>query len=182
MIDGKVTELKAIERKDLNKLLYWRNLENFRKYFREYRELNQTQQKSWYSKIVKGDKKNIMFSIFEKDTNYLIGACGLCYIDWINKNADFSIYIGKDEIYIDNKYSYDAANILLNYAFNILGLHRVWAEIYNFDKKKKFFFKKLLFKLDGEHRETYWYNNKWHNSLFYSILSSEFNKKKSNTK
>ena len=88
MIDGKVTELKAIERKDLNKLLYWRNLENFRKYFREYRELNQTQQKSWYSKIVKGDKKNIMFSIFEKDTNYLIGACGLCYIDWINKNLN----------------------------------------------------------------------------------------------
>ena len=65
MIDGKITVLKAIERKDLNKLLYWRNLENFRKYFREYRELNQTQQKSWYSKIVKGDK--LVFYLIDKN-------------------------------------------------------------------------------------------------------------------
>jgi len=81
-------------------------------------------------------------------------------------------------VYIDKKYSLDSAKTLLNYGFNVLGLHRVWSEIYNFDKKKISFFKKLSFKLDGIHRETYWYNNKWHNSLFYSILSKEFKKKK----
>ena len=70
----------------------------------------------------------------------------------------------------------DAANSLLNYGFNVLGIHRIWSEIYSFDKKKKEFFKKLNFKLDGKHRETYWYYNKWHDSLFYSILSKEFKK------
>ena len=176
MIENKTIILKAIEKKDLKKLLYWRNLEKFRKFFREYRELNLTQQKRWYFEIVKGDKNTVMFSIFEKNTGELIGACGLCYIDWVNKNADFSIYIGKNELYIDKKYAIDAANSLLNYGFKVLGIHRIWSEIYSFDKKKKEFFKKLNFKLDGKHRETYWYNNKWHDSLFYSILSKEFKK------
>ena len=78
-----------------------------------------------------------MFSIIESKINKLIGACGLCYIDLINKNADFSIYIGKNNLYIDDKYAIDSANLLLEYGFTVLNLHRIWAEIYNFDKIKK---------------------------------------------
>ena len=32
--------------------------------------------------------------------NKVLGACGLCYIDWINRNADFSIYIGDKNVSI----------------------------------------------------------------------------------
>jgi len=177
MLEGNFTILRSIENKDLKKLLYWRNLEKFRKHFREYRELNYTQQKIWFENVVKGDKNTIMFSILSKKTKELLGVCGLCYIDWVNKNADFSIYIGKKEVYIDTKFAPDASKILLNYGFSNLGLHRIWAEIYDFDKKKINFFKKLFFKLDGKHRETYWCNNEWNDSLFYSILINEFNKK-----
>lgn len=38
----------------------------------------------------------VMFAILEICTGELLGACGICYIDWINRNADFSICIGKD--------------------------------------------------------------------------------------
>ena len=173
MLEGKFVTLRAIEKKDLPKLLYWRNLEELRKFFREYRELNKTQQESWYKNVVKGDKNTIMFSIICKKTKELLGACGLCYIDWINKNADFSIYIGKKKLYIDNKFAPDAARTLLNYSFSVLGLHRIWVEIYEFDKKKIKLYKKLKFFLDGKHRETYWYKKRWHNSLFFSKLIND---------
>jgi len=52
----------------------------------------------------------------------------------------------------------------------VLNLHRLWAEIYSIDEAKKIFFNTLKFKLDGEHKETYWFENSWHNSLFYSSL------------
>jgi len=97
----------------------------------------------------------------------------LCYIDWINKNADFSNYIGADNLYIDDKYAPDAGLIMAHYAFEELGLHRVWAEIYEFDELKKKFFENLGFKLDGRHRETHWSEGKWHDSLFYSLLENE---------
>ena len=82
--------------------------------------------------------------------------------------------------YIDNKIAPEATNILLNYGFSILGLHRIWTEIYDFDKKKKKLYKKIGFKVDGIHKETYWYGRKWHDSIFLSILSRNFNYKKKN--
>ena len=174
MIKGNLVSLRSIEKKDLNQLLKWRNSERFKKFFREYRDLNSNQQKAWYQKIVVGDKNTVMFSIIENKTKKLIGACGLCYINWIYKNADFSIYIGKNNLYIDDKLAFESGKLLLKYGFNILNLHRIWTEIYDFDKKKIKFLSKLKFKLEGEHRETYWYKKSWHNSLFYSILSKEY--------
>ena len=114
-----------------------------------------------------------MFSIVETGSNQLLGACGLCYLDWMNRSADFSIYLGHKELYIDDVYAIDAAKLLQNYGFNVLNLHRLWAEIYSMDEPKKIFFKSLNFKLDGELRQTYWHNGAWHNSLFYSLLESE---------
>ena len=69
-----------------------------------------------------------------------MGACGLCYIDWINRSADFSIYIGYKDLYIDDIYAIEAGVLLKDYGLNILNLHRLWAEIYSIDNKKKIFF------------------------------------------
>ena len=177
MLKGNITSLRAIEKKDLKSLMNWRNKPSFRQFFREHREINIYNQNLWFKEYVKKKDTTHMFSIIENKTNELIGACGLCYIDWINKNADFSIYIGKNNIYIDEKFAIDSANILLNYGFNVLNLHRIWAEIYEFYKKKIKMFKKLKFQLDGRHKETYFFKNKWHDSLFFGILSKNFSKK-----
>ncbi len=174
MITGKGhVNLRAIEKGDLPQLMHWRNKPDFRKYFRETREINSDDQNKWFDTINDNNSIHKMFAIVDSDTKNLIGACGLCYIDWINRSADFSIYIGHNDIYIDDKYAVDAARIVMDYGFNILNLHRLWAEIYSIDESKKIFFDILGFKLDGELRHTYWHNNNWHNSLFYSLLSHD---------
>ena len=43
MLDGLKVYLTAVEKEDLNQLKIWRNNPSFRKYFREYRELNSAQ-------------------------------------------------------------------------------------------------------------------------------------------
>lgn len=173
MIKGKHVGLRAIEKNDLTQLMKWRNNPELRKFFRETDEINSTNQEKWFESVIAKNSVNKMFSIISLETDELLGACGLCYIDWINRSADFSIYVGYKDLYIDDKYAIDAAKVMKNYGFNILNLHRLWAEIYSIDNLKKDFFNNLGFKLDGEFRETYWYNNSWHNSLFYSILSSD---------
>lgn len=173
MLKGRHVSLRAIERSDLPELLEWRNRPEYRRYFREYRELSMENQNIWYDKIVVNDSNTIMFSIVDIETKRLLGTCGLCYIDWINKNADISIYVGTDNLYIDNKYAPDACLVMTYYAFEELGLHRLWAEVYEFDELKKKIFENLGFKLDGRHRETHWSEGKWHGSLFYSLLENE---------
>lgn len=171
MIKGHKTYLRAIEEGDLKQLLEWRNKPQLRKFFREYRELSWDQQIWWYENIVLKDDKVRMFSILDENKK-LLGACGLCYINWVDRNADFSIYLGASDIYIDDDLAVDAAKSLIKYGFEELNLHRLWAEIYDFDKPKSKMFDTLGFKLDGRHRETHWTDGKWCDSLFFSLLES----------
>jgi RimJ/RimL family protein N-acetyltransferase len=173
MIEGRHTGLRAIEEGDLAQLLIWRNRPELRRYFREYRELNSTQQRQWFDSKVNGDPATRMFAIIHKDTDTLLGAAGLCYIDWVNRTADFSIYIGHEGLYIDDNLAPDAATAMIGYAFDELGLNRLWSEIYAFDTAKTRFFDKLGFKLDGLHRQTHWAEGAWHDSLYFSLLASD---------
>ena len=44
--------IRAIELDDLPIIQKWRNDDNLRRYFREYREFSLTQKKDWYFKMV----------------------------------------------------------------------------------------------------------------------------------
>lgn len=103
MISGQKVYLAALERDDLEQLRNWRNQEDFRKNFREYREINKDMQTRWYENRVLNDEHTIMFGIHDRNDDSLIGCCGLCYINFVNRNADISLYIGKDNAYIDDQ-------------------------------------------------------------------------------
>jgi hypothetical protein len=174
MIEGIRVGLRAVERDDLATLLQWRNRPELRRYFREYRELGSAHQDQWFENAVLGAQQTHMFAIVERGAARLLGACGLCYIDWINRTADFSLYIGRNGLYIDDLWAPDAGRTLLGYGFDELGLHRIWCEIYSFDQPKQRLLPALGFTLDGRHRETHWAEGGWHDSLFYGVLDREF--------
>jgi RimJ/RimL family protein N-acetyltransferase len=172
VLKGKIVGLRAIERADLPALLAFRNKPEFRRFFREYRELSSSDQERWFETVVLKDPSVRMFSIVEPHNDRLLGACGLCYINWVDRNADLSIYIGANDLYIDDKFAPDAARTLIRYGFDEVGLHRIWAEIYSIDEQKQKFFSDLGFALDGRHRESHWTEGGWVDSLFYGLLAS----------
>jgi hypothetical protein len=175
MLKGKITGLAAIEREDLKQLLDWRNNSEFRKYFREYRELNMTMQEQWFNESVIKDHSTIMFSIRRLSDNQLLGCCGLVYIDWVHRHAEVSLYVGYKNTYIDNEgLAEDACTNLLHYAFKELCLNKIWTEIYAFDYKKTELYKKMGFIQDGILRQDCFYNGRWWDSVILSILASEF--------
>lgn len=176
MLKGKVVGLRAIEREDLEQLKVWRNNENFRQFFREFRELNQENQNSWFSKI-SHSPNDFMFAIIDLKTNLIIGACGLLYVNWVIRSADFSFYIGQNEIYIDDKtgYSKDACDLLINYGFKTLNLNKIWMELYEVDTSKiNFFTKNYNFKVDGILRDNCFLQGKYFNSKIISLLSTDY--------
>ena len=178
MLKGKKIKLVCVEKKDLKQLMRWRNNPEFRKHFREYRELNMSDQKKWYEEKVLRDPATMMFSIRRVKDNKLLGCCGLVYISRVYKHADLSLYIGWKDAYIDTKgYAKESTELLLDYAFKELRLNKVWTEIYVFDKKKKKFYDRFNFKVDGVLRENYYYDGKFWNSYILSILASEWRKR-----
>lgn len=177
MLRGEKIYLTAVEHDDLEQLRLWRNREEYRKYFREYREISRDMQEKWYQQKVLNDGSTIMFSIYDIKTNELLGCCGLCYINWINRYADLSLYIGKDNCYIDSEgYAKEACEVLFRYGFNELGLNKIWTEIYEFDKKKYELYNELGFHQDGFLREQYLYDGKLWGAYLLSLLKREWNK------
>jgi RimJ/RimL family protein N-acetyltransferase len=173
MLKGEHVGLRAIETSDLPQLLEWRNRPDYRRYFRETRELSASHQDRWFQDIVMDSPSIRMFAIERLSDGRMLGACGLCYINWTNRNSDLSIYIGADDLYIDDLYAPDAARTLIQYGFNELGLHRIWAEIYAIDAPKQKLLSGLGFTLDGRHRENHWTEGGWVDSLFYGLLQGE---------
>jgi RimJ/RimL family protein N-acetyltransferase len=141
--------------------------------------LNLQNQKQWFDNFVVKNHRTLMFGIVNLMNEELIGVCGLCYIDWVNRNADLSIYFGKDDIYIDtgpDGFAWDTLDTMLEYGFNRLNLHKVWTEIYDFDNKKHELYRKYGLKVDGVLRDNYFYDGVYQNSHIYSLLASEWKK------
>ena len=179
MLKGKKVGLTAVEKEDLKQLRDWRNDPEFKKHFREYRELNMIMQDKWFKEKVADDKTTMMFSIRRLSDGKLLGCCGFVYINWVHRHADLSLYIGWNKAYIDEKgYAEEACKLLFDYGFNELNLHKIWTEIYEFDTKKKKLYDKFGFNQDGLLRENYFYDGKWWDSRILSLLAIEFNRKR----
>ena len=174
MIKGEKVFLSSIEKDDLEQLKAWRNNPEFRKHFREYRELNLRQQEIWFEDKVVKDPTTLMFAIRDIKSNQLLGCCGFVYINWVHRHADLSLYIGWEDVYIDEQgYAQESCKLLMTYGFNELGLNKIWTEIYEFDEKKKLLYKNFNFKQDGLLRENYWFDGKWWDSIILSKLFSD---------
>ena len=101
------------------------------------------------------------------------------YIDWVAKHADLSLYIGWNNAYIDDKgYADESCQLLLDYAFNELGLNKVWTEIYVFDEKKKKLYDMLGFMVDGILRDNCFHAGKFWDSCILSVLASEWHEER----
>ena len=62
--------------------------------------------------------------------------------------------------------------LLTNYAFNELNLHRLWVEIFDTIPENVKLFERMKFVKEGKLRDKLWRNSKWHNSFIYSKLNS----------
>ncbi len=179
MIKGSRISFRAVEREDLATLKEWRNNEDFRKFFREYRELNMDNQELWFNEYILKRNDTVMFMILKNDENKTpIGCAGLCYINWVNRNADLSLYIGENDAYIDEKgYAKEATEMLFAYGFGELCLNKLWTEIYEFDTSKYALYTELGMIQDGLLRENYFHKGKFHDSRIMSILAKDYYKK-----
>lgn len=169
MIKGELVGLRAIEVADLPLLLQWRNDPGNRKYFREWRELNFQHQMEWFQNHVMGEASPIMFAITSLEDGTLLGCCGLTYIDWVHRSSEISIYIGMG--YLDNAVAPEAIDLMVNYAFGELGLHRLYIRVYDYDEKRHALAREAGFSLEGRLRDAHFCNGKFHDECVYGLIA-----------
>ena len=177
MIKGQKILLESVDSSHLEQLRKWRNNPNLRKYFREYREISDEMQRRWFEKITT-DKDQVNFSIKEKNTENLIGHCGLYYIDWRNRTAEFEIYLGDKESR-GKGYGSEALRQLCGYGFNELNLNRIWCEVYSNNQSLNMY-RHIGFVDEGILRQNYYCEGQYLDSYILSMLQSEYKEKYKN--
>ncbi|MFD2638131.1 GNAT family N-acetyltransferase [Piscibacillus salipiscarius] len=113
------------------------------------------------------------YIILQKEEDKAIGITSLINIDYKNRNSECIIDIGEKD-YWGQGYGSEALQILLNYAFLELNLHRVSLRVFSFNHKAIKLYKKLGFKEEGISRQCLFRNGKWEDIVHMGILHNEY--------
>lgn len=112
------------------------------------------------------------FLITEQKTGIVAGAIGFVKLDKKDKNGELGYWLGKR--YWGKGFMSEAVGLILNFGFNKLKLHRIYARVFEENIASSVVLKKAGFKLEGRMREKWHRFGRWHDVLSYSILDREF--------
>ncbi len=94
--------------------------------------------------VILGSQSAKSYIIVDKETETAIGVTSLINLDYKNRNAECIIDIGNKN-YWGNGYGKEAMQLLLDYAFLELNLHRVFLRVFSFNGRAIKLYEKLGF-------------------------------------
>ena len=109
------------------------------------------------------------FSIVLNDDT-LIGNISLMDVDLVSRKATLGIFIG-DELNRSKGYGTEAMKLLVDYGFNILGLHNIDLNVFAFNKGAIKAYEKVGFKEYGRRHESYFLDGKFHDEISMEIIN-----------
>ena len=136
------------------------------------------QEQDWYEYASKA-KDTVTFNIYElgpegSDT-YLrpIGTAGLMGIDYRHGDAEFGIMLGEKSAW-GKGYGTEVARLMLDYGFNVLGLHNIWLRVLSFNEYAVRAYKRAGFREAGRLREQHKLGNRRYDDTYMDCLATEF--------
>jgi len=129
-IKGENIMLRALEMADIDDgYLFWVNDLEVNQFLEVGRFPTSREQLAKIVTMTKeGPPSTIMFAVVERNSGRYIGNVKLGPIDWINRNAEYGRLIGEKMAH-GKGYGSELTRLLLRYAFNSLGLHKVTAGV-----------------------------------------------------
>ena len=125
---GRKVNLRPMCREtDLDLCTKYINDPEVRQYLASFLPLSKEAEASWFDSFAERNKKtttDIILAIVDIETGKYIGSIGLHQINWRDGRATTGTLIG-DKTYWNRGYGTDAKMILLDYAFNTLGLRKI---------------------------------------------------------
>lgn len=176
-IDGGSIYLRAPTEEDLDGDWYkWLNDPIVTRYQDKGMFPNTMAKQKEYFLSMKNSEKDIIFAIVEKQAQKHIGCAGLHKIDCVHRKAKIGIVIGEKE-YWNKGYGKLAWNMITDYGFNVLNLHRIYATVIKENIASIKSAEASGFRVEGEMRDVFFKNGKYYSALFLAVLEDEYKKK-----
>ena len=107
-----------------------------------------------------------------RDSQSLIGGCGIYLSEHKNKVGEIGYCFNKN--YWGKGYASEASRAMLDFGFNSLKLHRIYATCDPANIGSAKVLEKIGMKREGHLREHLWQRDRWRDSFLYAILEHEF--------
>lgn len=89
-----------------------------------------------------------------------------------HRNTNIGISIASE--YQRKGYGSEAIKWILNFAFQMAGLHRVGIGSFSYNPGALKLYERLGFVYEGREREAVWYDGGWHDLVFFGMLEGEW--------
>ena len=116
---------------------------------------------------------SLALAIHLRETNRLIGTCAFSQLDGDNGSALFHITIGERDCW-GRGYGTEATALMLDHAFDTLGLHRVGLSVFAFNERAIRSYRNVGFVVEGRSREAIWRDGRFSDEIQMSVLAEEW--------
>lgn len=131
-----------------------------------------------YVKAYNGDAERYMWGVYPDGEDEYIGTATLSLISHIHRSGGIGFMIG-EKAYWGSGASQESLELLVNFAFDVLGLRRLFAESCAPNHGMNFTFKKMGFTLEGKMREGHYISPGCYvDGYRWGILASEWQERR----
>ncbi len=180
MLRGERVLLRPLKRSDVTNFLKWFNDPEVIQYLAMYLPLTEMSEEKWIedaaSRIQAGTNVYFVIEVIEGDGSKPVGTTGLHGINLKDHNATFGIAIGEKD-YWSSGYGTEATQLILDYGFQQLNLHRIASSAFAFNERSIRLHKKVGFKEEGRQREAIYKNGRFHDHVMFGILRDEWERR-----
>jgi RimJ/RimL family protein N-acetyltransferase len=120
-------------------------------------------------------RRTWQLAITRQEDPRLIGNCGIRVNDPARREANIG-YELHPEMW-GRGYATEAAEAIVRFGFETLGMHRVWAECVVDNTGSAHVLEKLGMRREAHFREHQWFQGRWWDTLIYAVLDHEWHRK-----
>ena len=166
--------LRPLSLADTENIVKWRNDPAVKRYLYSQEELEPEQHIAYYEKYIKSGKSAQFIIVVDDDGIQTdIGTIFIKNIDTANHSGEYGIFIGED-VGRGKGYAKLATEIILNYGFEVLKLHRIFLSVMADNIPAIKVYEKSGFIHEGVLREDYLRNDGYVDIVLMAILKQDW--------
>ncbi len=162
-------KLRMLKEKDIPFMLEWMKDKEQAAFFRFDPDNVTEETAAAYIRSAQRPDPDYHFAVTDEQDEYL-GTISLKQVDRENKHAEYAVSLRKCAI--GTGVAAEATRAILKYAFDELGLHRVYLNVFSDNLRARRFYEKMGFVFEGEFQDHLFIRNTYKNLSWYAITEA----------